>query len=370
VLIDPVTGNEIGRLPEAAQAKIVISTDGARIGLLHDHSSAIYDVATRTKLRDVPGEIMLVEGSDWLARTANGWTVSNHALPGELAEVGFGLAGTRVAVLESPATPEQTVAIYTNDARLVHRASAKTAHIDPSGRWLTITAADRIVRTLSLDDGREIGAFEAENLDDAQIDSRRALVAAIAENGQVALVIDAATARVLARWPIAHAPPIYSQSGFRAPHSTASWSSEGTKVITRASGVTVWHAVGRAESLASVMRRVPWRIVNGRAVALRDRTLHGRVVRAGEPVAGAQVAVEIRISPDVGLAELTWDSVHTRFATKTLVTDEDGRFELRGVAPGAYRVSVTSGDVSRTYDAYVEADLDDATAKQLDLSAP
>lgn len=139
-------------------------------------------------------------------------------------------------------------------------------------------------------------------------------------------------------------------------------------MITRASGITVWHAVGRAESLASVMRRVPWRIVNGRPVALRDRTLRGRVVRGGEPVARAQVAVEIRISPDVGLAERTWDSVHTAFATRSLVTDDDGRFQLPGVAPGAYRVSISAGTAARTFDAYVAADPDDDADQLLDLA--
>jgi uncharacterized GH25 family protein len=102
---------------------------------------------------------------------------------------------------------------------------------------------------------------------------------------------------------------------------------------------------------------------------MRDRTIRGRVVRRGEPVPRAQVAVEIRNSLDVGLAERTWDSVHTRFETHMLVTDEDGHFELRNVAPGGYRVAVTSSAGSRTFDAYVAVDLDDDTDQLLDLEA-
>ena len=367
VLLDPTTGAAITTLPVAGTS-IVLAPDGAVGVTLATGSSVILDAVTRAKTRTVPGSIALLDANRWLAREDDRWSVSGHPLPaGDLAPVAFALAGTRLVVLESPNTPAQAVAIYTDRARLVRRASATTARLDPSGHWLTITSADRVVRTLSVDDGAEVSAFEAEDLQDAQIDSRRALVAAIAEHGQVALVIDAATARVLARWPIAHAPPSWSQTGFRAPQSTVAWSHDSANVITRASGITVWRAVGRAESLASVMRRVPWRIVNGRAVALRDRTLRGRVVRAGRPVPHAHVAVEIRISPDVGLAELTWDSVHTRFATHTLTTDDDGHFELANVAPGAYRVAVTSDATTRTFDAYVAADLDDETDQQLEL---
>ncbi|MGE0397284.1 MAG: protein kinase [Kofleriaceae bacterium] len=368
-IIDPATGETLATLPVTASS-IAVASDGSRIGLaLPAGSSVIYDTATRAKLGDVPGTLALLDAHGSLARTEDRWSLSGTPLPftGDLTPIGFALAGTRLVVLESPATSEQAVAIYDARARLLRRMPATTARIDPSGRWLTITAPDRVVRTLSLEDAHEVSAFEAEELDDAQIDARRALVAAIAEHGQVALVIDAATGRVLARWPLAHEMPVLSQTGFRAPRTTAAWSSDGSKVITRASGLTVWHAAGRAESLASVMRRVPWRIVNGRAVALRDRTLRGRVVRGGNPVAGAQVAVEIRISPDVGLAERTWDSVHTRFATHTLTTDDDGHFELPGVAPGAYRVAVTSGTASRTFDAYVAADLDDESDQELVL---
>ena len=372
VLLDASTGETRTSLPVSARS-LVASADGSRLGIvLAAGSSVIYDTATRSQLHTVPGSIAAVAANGWLARVDDRWTVTGRPLPfvGDLSPVGFGANGTRLVVLESPHTPDQAVAIYTEGAQLVRRTAATTARLDPSGRWLTTTGGDRVVRTFALDDGREVSAFETEELDDAQIDARRALVAAIAEHGQVALVIDAATARILARWPIAHAPPSWSQTGFRAPHSTVAWSADGTKVIARASGVTVWHATGRAESLASVMRRVPWRIVNGRAIALRDRTLRGRVVRGGESVAGAQVAVEIRISPDVGLAERTWESVHTRFATHSLVTDEEGRFRLPDVAPGGYRVAVTVGAKTRTFDAFVAADLDDEADQVLDLDSP
>jgi hypothetical protein len=183
-------------------------------------------------------------------------------------------------------------------------------------------------------------------------------------------VLNAVDGRVLAEWPIQHAAPIVSQDGFRVPASAAWWSASGTTMVTSSAvNTAVWKTgTEEAESFAKVMRRVPWRIRNGRLDLLRTGRLRGQILRDDQPLVDAEVSIEIRTAPDIGSAKITWELMRMTYTTRTARSTTDGRFVLPRLVPGVYTMRVKTGPLDRTFEAFVSADAEDDSEQTFDVA--
>ncbi len=378
-IVDVSSGRVRETLPVGAVRDLRVSSAGDRIGIVSDAgTSAVWHRSDgrRIELSGAVGLELSDDGRLAIASvgdselavfdTETGARRLEIRAQGFARSLGFGLENQRVVVLETTAAldqPREYVASLRDleTGKELMRERVTSATIDPGGRWLTTIRSGRLVTIWSIEDGRELASFASEQLLSAQADRKRGLIAAVGEYGTSALVLNVTDGRVLARWPIEHAAPTVSQNGFRPPDGTAWWTPDGAHVVSHSRGVAVWHAASPpAGALESAMKHVPWRIVNGRPVLLHDRTLRARIVRAGVPVAGAKVSVEIRIAPDVGLDEIGWDSIRTRYDIRSAVTDGEGSVVVGSLAPGSYRVTVASGTArAQTFDAFVSAAHDD-----------
>lgn len=346
--------------------------DGARrLGVLEGMQHAMLDFGGRRAL-------------GWTRGPAQVWSLDDHRVLATLATdatyepVGFAAGGDRV-VLEQPGENSRTLAICDAQtgavvASIPEVVAAPT--LDPQARYLTMIRAGHRVETWDLR-GRlvdPVGAFASDQLQQAQIDPRGELIAAIDRLGESLLVLGATDGRVLARWPIAHDPPIVNPNGFDAPHAIAQWSSDGRTILTIASpemsrkitanvvGVaisaraSVWNtdpdlydAGGTKLSddrLARLVRHaVPWQVADGRLVPALA-TLQGRVVRSGAPVANATVHLVFREPP-----ELDGEIMRSRVTIRSkplapMRTDALGTF-TRDVPPGRYTLSIEEAGVQR-----------------------
>lgn len=366
---------------------LVLSADGARLGVVRPNGTAeVWDARAGRRLAHLGRATSLALSADGrraLVRAEHGafvvWDVATATraavlvVAADARVLGLSADGRRAVIMEAPGAPGQAASLWNTDTgQLMLRESVVIARLDPSGRRLTTIGIDRRVRVQRLADGGEVTAFEAEQLLDAQVDAQGALVAALGEYGKAALVLDARDGRVLARWPVEHAAPAVTQTGFRPPGGAARWSADGTAVVARSRGVTVWRAASTSHAaLAAAMNRVPWRVEDGQLVALRDRTLRARIVRAGVPVAGATVSLEIRRAPALGPGEITWDSIRTRYTTHATRSDRAGRIRVTGLEPGTYHLVVATSDgATRAFEAFAPADRADVSEQTLDLAAP
>jgi WD40 repeat protein len=261
--------------------------------------------------------------------------------------VGFARSDTRVVLDE-----RATITVWNADdgslaGALEHVSSPAT--IDATGTRVTTVVDERSVDVWNLATGSHHG-FVTEPLQRAEVDPHGELVAAVAEQGDAVLVLDARQGQLLARWPIAHAAPALSEAGFRAPSATASWSLDGATIVARSAQLSVWNASTELPPDLSrlVARNVPWIVDGGRLVPARAR-LTGHVVRAGEPVPGCTVKLEYRRPPGLG-GDVSWEHKQsTQEKLPPLVADETGTFETGELAPGYYTVTVDDNPAIELY---------------------
>jgi len=412
-IVDARDGRELAALATgAAPARLELSGDGRRLAVETDGRDAtIWDVAGARPLATLDGARHATLDMDgrralaWTDGAVQVWSVDEHRVVATLATaatyrpIGFVAGGQRV-VLETVGETTRALAICDADtgaiAATIPDVSAEPT-LDPQAAFLTVILASHRVETWDLRAERldePAAAFASDQLQQAQTDPRGELIAAIDRLGENLLVLGAADGRVLARWPIAHDPPIVSPNGFDPPRATARWSADGRTIVTVASpdlsrkltagviGVavsaraSVWNsdpdlydARGRKLSdgqLAELVRHsVPWQVTDGRLVPALA-TLLGRVVRDGAPVANAVVRMVFREPP-----ELDGEVVRSRITVKNkplppIRTNTEGEFRV-AVPPGRYTLAVEEGGVQR---GVVDVDLGAGDEpREIDLAA-
>jgi WD40 repeat protein len=392
-VLDARTGRQLATLAtEAAPVGLALSGDGRRLAVdMADRAPEVWDVAgahplgaldgARHARLDMDGRRALA----WADGAVQVWSVDEHRVVATLAAgatyrpIGFVAGGRRVALQETGDTT-RTIAICDVDTgALVAQIADVIAEptLDPQAGFMTVILASHRVETWDLDAARldePVAAFASDQLQQAASDPRGELIAAIDRLGENLLVLGAVDGRVLARWPIAHDPPIVNPNGFDAPHAIARWSSDGRTIMTVASpdlsrkvtarvvGVavsaraSVWNADPALydarghqlsdDQLAELVRHaVPWQVTGGRLVPALA-TLRGRVVRDGAPVADAVVRLVFREPP-----ELDGEVVRSRMTIKSkplgpIRTDALGEFR-RDVPPGRYTLAVEEAGVQR-----------------------
>lgn len=385
-------GHQLASLPTgAAPSRLDLSGDGRRLVVESlDRDVEIWDVDGARRLGVLDGAqhaLLAFDGRHalgWNRGAAQVWSVDDHRVLATLAAdasydpVGFVAGGERV-MLERRSDSIRTITIcdaHTGAVVATIPDVIAAPTLGPQARYLTLIRAGHRVETWDLR-GRfvdPVAAFASDQLQQAQVDARGELIAAIDRLGENLLVLGATDGRVLARWPIAHDPPIVSPNGFDAPHAIARWSSDGRTIVTVASpemsrkitanivGVaisaraSVWNtdpdlydASGTKlsdERLAGLVRRaVPWQVAGGRLVPALA-TLQGRVVRGGAPVAKATVRLLFRESPELD-GEIMRSSVTIKSKPLApLVTDALGAF-TRDVPPGRYTLSIEEAGAQR-----------------------
>ncbi|HTR51438.1 MAG TPA: hypothetical protein VMJ10_12070, partial [Kofleriaceae bacterium] len=271
--------------------------------------------------------------------------------------IGFGDGG-RAVVLDTARTDEvvHTVAIFDSDTGLLAHAIADSQALPAisanGGAVTTVLASHRVV-TWTFADGVETAL--SGPVQQAELDPSGRLLAGIDVAGEAVLVLDATDNRLLARWAIAHDPPTigFTQDRFGYPRGSASWSRDGTAIVTRSRRLAVWNADTElpAQLAPLVHCNVPWQVEDGRLVPAVAR-MHGRVVAGVHPVAGATIDVEYRRPPDLGL-EVTWQLRESRTERWHLRADGDGGFAQDRLAPGEYTLAVHGGAATVTVPATV-----------------
>jgi WD40 repeat protein len=257
---------------------------------------------------------------------------------GSFRVVGFARSGTRVVLEEGTSVTVWNALDGSLVGALDHVSSPAT--LDASGTRITTVLDDRSVDVWDLARGGHDG-FVTEPLQRAEVDPRGELVAAVDEQGDAVLVLDAHQGRLLARWPIAHAPPAISEGGFRAPTATASWSPDGSRIVARSARLSVWNASTDLPPDLSrlVARNVPWVVVDGRLVPARAH-LTGHVVQGGAPVPGCAVKLEYRRPPGLG-GDVSWELKQSKpEKLPPLAADATGTFATGDLVPGYYTVTV------------------------------
>jgi WD40 repeat protein len=336
-------------LPAAHPDDLALAGDRL-VASFRDHVE-VWDIARRTQLASIAGADhampdnagtrVLVWG-DALPPQVHEVGATGGAITlrprGAFRAIGFARSGTRVVLEEGSSVTVYSALDGSPAGRLEHASSPAT--IDATGTRVTTVLDDRTVDVWDLASGTHAG-FVTEPLQRAEVDPHGELVAAVAEQGDAVLVLDARQGRLLARWPIAHAAPALSEAGFRAPTATASWSPDGSTIVARSARLSVWNASTELPGDLSrlVARNVPWIVEGGRLVPARAH-LTGHVVRAGAPVAGCTVKLEYRRPPGLG-GDVSWEHEQSKQEMlPPLVADDTGTFEIGRLAPGYYTVTV------------------------------
>jgi WD40 repeat protein len=390
-IVDVQDGRTVAALASGvAPARLELSGDGRRLAVEADGRDVeIWDVDGARRLATLGGAHHATLDLDgrhalgWTDGAVQVWGVDAHRLLATLAvsptyrPIGF-VAGGRRVVLQDVGESTRAIAICDVDTgAIVATLSDVIAEptLDPQAAFLTVILASHRVETWDLGAERldePAAAFASDQLQQAQSDPRGELIAAIDRLGENLLVLGAADGRVLARWPIAHDPPMVSPNGFDPPRAIARWSTDGKAIVTVASpdlsrkltagviGVavsaraSVWNSDpavydvhGRMlsdDQLAELVRHsVPWQVTDGRLVPALA-TLRGRVVRDGAPVANAVVRMVFREPP-----ELDGEVMRSRITIKNkplrpLRTDASGEFRVN-VPPGRYTLAVEEAGV-------------------------
>jgi hypothetical protein len=73
---------------------------------------------------------------------------------------------------------------------------------------------------------------------------------------------------MLAKWPVLHSGIATTNDSFMAYRGSASWTNDGSAIVTRSGDVTVWDASSlppdAAARVARAQHEIPWRVVDGR----------------------------------------------------------------------------------------------------------
>lgn len=333
-------GERVLVLTDATQG--ILSGDGTRaLAWRDDAAPVIWDIDARTRGVALP-------------------------LAGEYRPISFAANGTRIAVLESEPV---AVSLWDTESGIpVLRLTETNAYptIDRSGRWLTTIGADRILTVRDTVDGSVLYSFQSERTREAQASPDGQLVVAIDDHNRMMMILDGA-GLLLARWPITHPDARVTLEEMRAPNAYAAWTPDGSAIVTRSSNVDTWNVANPygPAAMADVMKKQPWRLVNGRLELVQNGQLAGRVVRGTTPVANANIRVQIRRPANVG-TRIDWDSMKAKVSTRVLATGSDGEFALDNLVPGDYSLEiVVDGETTRTTVVFVTADDDPVT---IDLS--
>ncbi|MBV8757197.1 MAG: protein kinase [Deltaproteobacteria bacterium] len=399
-IIDPQNGRQTGAVTAGATpVRVDLSGNGQRLVVeTADRDAEVWDAASGRRVAVLNGARHATLGFQgrralaWTDGPARVWDVDEGRPLGTLATtptyraIGFARDERRVVMVE-PGETARTVAVCDADTGAVVLSIPDVVAeptLDPEARYLTlIRAAHRAetwdLRAQRLDDPASV--FVSDELQDAQVDPRGELVAAVDRLGENLLVLAASDGRVLTRWPIPHDPPVVSPNGFDPPRATARWSADGRTIMTVASpdmarritanvvgvaisarasvwdtDVDLYDAAGKRLSdgqLSALVRQaVPWQVTDGRLVPA-TATLRGRITRNGVPVANATVRATFRGPP-----ELDGEIMRSRVTVKTkqlapVLTDARGEFSHE-LPPGHYTLAI---EAEGTQAAVVEIDL-------------
>jgi hypothetical protein len=253
-----------------------------------------------------------------------------------------------VAIVETEVTTARRLRVWNTDLTTFPLVDTTDISVeptfDPDGIYMTTIGGDRIVTVWDLADGAVHVAFATDHLVQAQINASGTLLAAIGDSG-ASMVVLSTDGRVLQRSPIAHAPPLVSQLGFRPPPARVSWA-PGGDIVTWSTSIGLWPA--RTEFDQSVLdttvaNTVPWRVVRGTLAWIESVPLHIVVVRDDQPVAGATVDIELRMPAHRGAAPMDYETMSMRRAVQTLTTDANGVIDLPSMPPARYQIRAKLG---------------------------
>jgi WD40 repeat protein len=358
LVLDLATGRTRATVPLAGRPD-ALALGGDLLAVTHGETTQFWDLARATVIATVPGATEVLISED--GRRALAWKAGSPiaiwdlrparklaeiAVTADHRPLGFAAAGARVAIADGPdIAKDLTVYDATSGARMFAVPDTAARSLDPSGTYLTTIGADQVVSVHTVVDGTRRHSFVGDSLLAAQVDPSGSLIAGIGAHGTAAIVTSALDGRVLARWRLESGPPLISQDDFKPPAASARWSRDGATIVTQSLGIAVWNVASkrsRAEIKRLVNDHVPWRVVRGRLAWVEGR-VRGRVLRAGQPVAGARVVAEIRKPPDPGAAPHSWETTRSRINKLTATTDEDGAFSLTNLFPGLYTLTASSG---------------------------
>ena len=383
-------GATVARLPIAAADALALDHGGARLLVTAgDGPPQVWDVAAGKVVATLAGAgdaILAADGRQALAWKGGEppvlWQLDGGRPPraldgagGDFAPIGFSADGTRVALHVGAADAGRRLALWAtaDGARVAEVAGASdAAAFDPAGTLVTAIGVDGVVKVVRARDGAVLSSFVGERWTSAQSDAGGRLVVAVDERSVTVSVLDAADGRVIAQWPVLHAPLMPTEEAFTMAPGAAWWTADGTSIVARSGDVTVWDAemlpagAAAAATVAAAVRRGPWRVVDGQLRWVRA-SLRGRVTHRGAPVAGAVVAVTFREAPR-RQAAVSWRSTSAQPRERLATTAADGTYEIRDLAAGDYaltarsdRLGLAAREVRRTI-----SDLDQTISLELE----
>ncbi|MEO8698424.1 MAG: protein kinase [Kofleriaceae bacterium] len=359
VVLDAHTGRTLQTIAIGERVyKLELSGDAHRLVASTNRASTVFDVATGARVLELPDatHALLDRGGTRAIAWREDlppelWNVDTRTrefvLPAiDATAVGFSGDGASVALIERANQPSHGVSLWrTSTGVPLMQRSGDVAVFDPSGRWLT-TIGDGVT-TFDASDGSVHASFAADvgavrELVRAQASPDGSLVAAVGDYGRAVLVMNASDGRVLQRWDVPHDPPAVTERGFEPPNTLAWWTGDGRAVVGMSKSVTVWKATNPpADAMARLVRKnVPWRVVGGRLQLVQDARLARRVVKNGVALANQRVVVRISTPAEVGSAPINWETTRAKLLERSLVTSDDGSFELEGLVPGEYTVEL------------------------------
>jgi WD40 repeat protein len=366
----------------AAPRDLALSSDGQRVVVMFDRRPPEvwdFDGTMLVRLAGAHRAIVDATGARALAWDLGGrprlWDVDTRTRGVELATTPefqpVGFAGNRVVVYE-PKGHEVTIWNLAGDHEVITEV-ARTPTLDPTARYLTAIFADSSVKIRDLGDSdRVVAAIENAPLLHAEADPSAELVAGIDSRGASVVVLNARDGRVLAQWPIAHDSLVLRENDLIEPFATASWSRDGTTIVSRSSrqiarwntDTAVYDEAGRRRTdveLAGLVRaKVPWRVVGAQLV--RSTTFLRCVIRQhGIPLANQTLTLVFRKPPNASGAATSWDAAAFTNTPFTLTTDAGGEVMRAGLQPGTYKIVVGK-------DQYLlDVDVDDGADRAIEL---
>ncbi len=350
VVLDTRDGSTIARIPvEGAPTDLGLDLQGRRLLVVQAGRPRIWDVARQTVVLSLDGRAgaaaLSDDGNHVLAWVGPGkmevWNVDGHRIQtqflmaeGSPSIVGFDHLGDRVAVIEAAANFNVgRIGLWDalTGARLVS-IPGNSAAFDSTSRWLTTFGAGR-VKVWSTNDGVERSSAlvgRDGSFDDVQpsVSADGAFIVSIHFDG-AADVSSAVDGRLLERLGSYHviASPLSDGTVFGyglAPH----WVPGQNAIVSVSGSLEVWDLAVEhrdARELDRVVKRSPWRVMDGRLVPA-DHGFAGRVTLGAAPGSGATIMAK---------ASAGWAPSYEA------TSSSDGVYELRNLPVGSYSVTAT-----------------------------